>query len=175
MSNNPVSEAIEEEHWNTWNVNAKGTVFVTGAFCAAMEKNEIATVQGRNGSREVGRGSIVTLASADSVIAEPFKAPYIASKHAAYGIAKTAALENAEKQIRVNTLLPTWTATPMMEEYFGVQPALRDVIKAIHPKKRMALPEEIASTILYLLSPAASYISGTGIVIDHAVLLSVNK
>ena len=173
MSRNPVSDPLEDEYDNVWNVNLKGTVLVTGAFIAAMEKNSIATAPGRNGEREIGRGSIVNLASADSYIAEPGKAPYIASKHAVMGVTKTAALENAAKQIRINALCPTWVATPMMEFDFSVEPELRDVIKQIHPKKRMALPEEVASTILFMLSPGASYISGTGLMIDHGVLLSV--
>lgn len=174
ISRNHVSDPIEDEYLNVWNINVMGTVLVIGALVAAMEKNEIATISGRNGTREVGRGSIVNLASADSYIAEPGKAPYIASKHAVMGVTKTAALENAEKQIRINALCPTWVATPMMEFDFTVEPELRDVIKQIHPKKRMALPEEVASTILFLLSTGASYISGTGMMVDHGVLLSVN-
>ncbi|PGH09848.1 hypothetical protein AJ79_05574 [Helicocarpus griseus UAMH5409] len=174
VSNNPISDPVENEYTNIWEVNTKGTVFVTGALVAAMEKNEIATVTGRNGVREIGRGSIVNLASADSHIAEPFKGPYIASKHAALGITKVAAVENAKKQIRVNALCPTWVDTPMMEGYFTVTQGLREIIKKKHPKGRMALPEEVASAVLYLLSPGASYITGTGLVIDHGILLSVN-
>ncbi|KAL1955414.1 hypothetical protein VTO42DRAFT_8570 [Malbranchea cinnamomea] len=174
LSNNPVSDPIEEEYDNVWNVNAKGTALVIGTLVAAMEKNEIATVVGRSGERQVGRGSIVSLASADSYIVEPFKGPYIASKHAALSIVKTAALENAEKQIRINGLCPSWVQTPMMDEYFRLQPELPNAIQRVHPKKRMALPEEIASAALFLLSPGASYISGTGLAIDHGVFLSVN-
>lgn len=83
-------------------------------------------------------------------------------------------MENTEKQIRINALCPSWVDTPMMDAYFKLQPELREGIKGFHPKKRMALPEEVASAVLFLLSPGASYISGTGLAIDHGVLLSIN-
>ena len=149
-------------------------MLVCGALSAAMEKNEIATTRGRSGDREVGRGSIVNLASANAYIAEPGKSPYVASKHAVLGVTRTAALENAQKQIRINALCPTWVATPMMDFDFQFDPAIPEMVKKIHPKKRMALPEEVAGTVLFLLSPSASYISGTGMLVDHGVLLSVN-
>lgn len=174
MTNNPVSDPDEDEYASVWNVNTKGTVLVIGALVAAMQKNNIATVVGRNGVRQIGRGSIVSLASGDSLIVEPFKGPYVASKHAALGIVKTAALENTANQIRINALCPSWVDTPMMDTYFELQPELRKKIKEFHPKKRMALPEEIAGAVLFLLSPGASYISGTGLAIDHGVLLSIN-
>ena len=155
-------------------MNTKGTLLVIGALVTAMQKNENATVVGRNGERQIGRGSIVSLASADSHVVEPLKGPYVASKHAALSIVKTAALENAGNQIRINALCPSWVDTPMMDSDFQLDPGLPEAIKRLHPKKRMALPEEVASTALFLLSPGASYISGTGLTIDHGVLLSIN-
>lgn len=73
-----------------FDVNLMGTVLCMGAVSKAMMKQEPRTITSRNGTRSIGRGSIVNIASANAYVAEPGKAPYIASKFAVIGVTKTA-------------------------------------------------------------------------------------
>jgi NAD(P)-dependent dehydrogenase (short-subunit alcohol dehydrogenase family) len=73
-----------------YSVNVKGLVIVLGALCKQMTTQELRTVTGRNGPRNVGRGSIVCLSSGNGYCAEPNKGAYTAMKHAIMGIMKTA-------------------------------------------------------------------------------------
>lgn len=149
----------------------KGTVLVIGALAVAMEKNDAAAVVGRNGERQIGRGPIVSLTLADSHIVEPLKGPYIASKHGALSIVKTAALKNAEKQIRINSLCPWWVDTPMMDVCFTLQPKHPNASTgAIRGSACLFLKK--LQTLPYSCSVQAP--SGTGLTIDHGVLLSGN-
>ena len=70
-------------------------------------------------------------------------------------------------------MCPTWVRTPLLDVEIEKNPQVRDMISAIVPIKRAAECEEVADTIAYLCSPAASYINGTSIVIDAAVTTTV--
>jgi NAD(P)-dependent dehydrogenase (short-subunit alcohol dehydrogenase family) len=84
------------------------------------------------------------------------------------------AIDHTADGVRVNAVCPTWVRTPMVEEECKKNPAVLEMVQAIVPLKRMADPEEIADTIVYLCSPSASYISGTGLIIDGGVTLTVH-
>jgi NAD(P)-dependent dehydrogenase (short-subunit alcohol dehydrogenase family) len=79
-----------EEYDLLYSVNVRGLVIVLGALCKQMVTQEVRTVRGRSGPRNVGRGAIVCLSSGNGYCAEPNKGAYTAMKHAIIGIMKTA-------------------------------------------------------------------------------------
>lgn len=113
-----------------------------------------------------GGGAIVNTASASGIIGNPAAAHYVASKHGAVGISKAAALDYAAQGIRVNALLPGAVETPMASAAFARAPEVKAAIEKGHPIGRLAQPEEIAETAAWLLSAAASFITGAAIVAD---------
>jgi len=80
------------------------------------------------------------------------------------------ALDHAKHQIRVNAVCPAYVDTPMMQRSIKKLPGLDKMIQHISPLGRMAVPEEVANAIVFLCSPSASYISGTGMIIDAVSL-----
>lgn len=118
-------------------------------------------------------GSIVVTASTAGLSANQGLSSYTASKHAAVGLARAAALDHAKDRIRVNAICPGEVETPMLQhgvELFAknaddeqrVRTAMADRI----PLRRAAQPAEIASAVHFLLSDEASYITGTALVVD---------
>ena len=104
-----------------------------------------------------GGGAIVNTASIAGLAGLPTSSAYVAAKHGVVGLTKTAALEYAEANIRVNAVCPGYIRTRMTEP--GMQ--LRgEAILAQTPFKRLGSPEEIAEMVLWLCSERASYVSG---------------
>lgn len=112
-----------------------------------------------------GRGAIVNTASISGVVAEPGAAAYVAAKHGVIGLTRTAAIEYAGREIRVNALAPGWVDTPMTATWKGI-PALANRLRAAAPIGRPAAPEEMAGAVLYLCSDAASYVTGQVHIVD---------
>ena len=79
-----------EDYDHVVNINARGTYYVMREVLKVMQGQETRTVAGRNGKRDVGRGSIVNVGSSLSFAAVPGKIGYIASKHALLGVTKSA-------------------------------------------------------------------------------------
>ncbi|KAL9630601.1 MAG: hypothetical protein Q9204_004637 [Flavoplaca sp. TL-2023a] len=170
----PISDSTIDNFDKVMNVNAKGILTCTRAVSKAMLAQESRTVKTRSGTRDVGKGSIVNLGSANSYAAIPGKVAYVASKHAMMGITKTAALDLASQGVRVNAVCPTWVRTPMFEEECSKNPQLQEIVKALSPLGRAAEPDEVAGVILFLCGPAASYVTGTGLVVDAGLTLTVH-
>jgi len=80
-------------------------------------------------------------------------------------LAKSLASEYASERIRVNALLPGGTDTPMGREVANTPQAL-EYVEGFHALKRLAQPEEIAKSAVYLLSDAASFTTGTTLIAD---------
>lgn len=125
--------------------------------------------------RPLGRGAIVNLGSANSIVAVPGQTPYTVAKHAVIGITKTAAMELGAAGVRVNAVLPSWVKTPMMERG-GLNDteegqSLKGFISGRVPLGRIALPEEVADVIVFLAGPGASYVNGVALRIDGGVTL----
>jgi NAD(P)-dependent dehydrogenase (short-subunit alcohol dehydrogenase family) len=116
---------------------------------------------------KAGKGAIVNTASVAGLFPEAGSAAYVAAKHGVIGLTKTAAIENAERGIRVNALAPGWVRTPMTKKWDD-DAAFNTQLKAAAPMHRGAEPEEIAGTVLFLCSDAASYISGQTHLVDGA-------
>lgn len=110
-----------------------------------------------------GGGAIVNTASIAGLAGLPTSSAYVAAKHGVVGLTKTAALEYAEANIRVNAVCPGYIRTRMTEP--GMQ--LRgEAILAQTPFKRLGNPEEIAEMVLWLCSERASYVSGAAYNVD---------
>jgi len=110
-----------------------------------------------------GGGAIVNTGSIAGLVGLPNSSAYVAAKHGVIGLTKTAALEYAEANIRVNAVCPGYIKTPMTE------PSMRlrgEAILAQTPLKRMGSPEEIAEMVVWLCSERASYVSGAAYNVD---------
>ncbi|CEN60509.1 hypothetical protein ASPCAL02945 [Aspergillus calidoustus] len=170
-----VEEVSASEMERFWKVNIMGTVHCTQAVARVMKGQSVATFQspGSGAAREVGRGVIVNLGSANSYMATPEVAPYVTTKHAVIGLTKNSALDLAKYQIRVNAICPGWTRTPMVEEALNGNPNLDGMMKSVVPMKRIAFPEEIADVVVFMTSPRSSYVTGVGWIVDGGLTLQV--
>lgn len=111
-------------------------------------------------------GVIVNLASVAGLIGFPGGSIYSASKHAVIGLTKSAAIEFASKNIRVNAVCPSYINTPMVHAMIDDQPRLTDNVYAASPMRRLGTPEEIAEAILWLASDKASFVNGITLAAD---------
>lgn len=114
-------------------------------------------------------GSIINTASVAGLIGFPNMAPYVASKHAVIGLTKTAALEVAEKNVRINAVCPAPVDTRMMEDIEKSGGMKREDFTSVIPIGRYAEAKEIAALVAFLGSDDASYITGSAYPIDGAM------
>lgn len=131
-------------------VNVNGMFYSLRAELAAMHSTQ-------------SKGSIINIASILAVVAVPGRSAYIASKHAVIGLTRAAALDYAPFGIRVNAVGPGYTETPMLA---GISDEIKDRAITRHPIGRFGTAEEIASTVFFLASPSASFITGTFFPVD---------
>ncbi len=117
--------------------------------------------------RGQGSGAIVNCSSIGGILGGPQRGTYHAAKHGVIGLTKSAALEYAPLGIRVNTVCPGIIHTPMVDAMIagGQQEVLDAMIQAV-PAGRLGRPEEIANTVVWLCSDAASLIVGHTLVAD---------
>ncbi|MCB5253427.1 MAG: glucose 1-dehydrogenase [Candidatus Cloacimonadaceae bacterium] len=114
--------------------------------------------------RKAGGGSIVNIASIYGLIGSGSSAAYQASKGAVRILSKTAAMEYAAENIRVNTIFPGAIETPMVSESISDE-ELQGLLASV-PMKRIGKPDEVAFGVLFLASDESSYITGAELVID---------
>jgi NAD(P)-dependent dehydrogenase (short-subunit alcohol dehydrogenase family) len=112
-----------------------------------------------------GQGSMIALSSIAGMVGSPTMAPYIASKHAVYGLVKTAAIELAETGIRVNAIGPGPIDNRMilsLETQFNPEDpaAAHDFVLSKIPMNRYGTNEEVANLALFLASDESSYCTG---------------
>ena len=113
-----------------------------------------------------GSGAIVNNASIGALTGNPGIGSYIASKHGVVGLTRTAALEYIKRGIRVNAVNPGTIDTQIARDVVGGdEHAFADLAKQA-PIGRAGRPEEIASVVLFLCSPAASYVVGQALTVD---------
>lgn len=129
---------------------------------------------------QAGRGRVVAIGSGASKHAEVEAGPYVASKFGLVGLCKTAALEMAKNGVTVNLVLPGPTDTPMMASHERFRqavpdkdhPTREDYLEARKNATPMGLawvkPEDVAATVLFLLSEEARFLSGETISVDAA-------
>jgi len=127
------------------------------------------------GMKKRGWGRIVNLASAHSLVASPYKVAYVAAKHGLAGLTKTIALECAEDGVTVNAVSPGYVLTPLVEKQIpdtaaarGMteQQVVQDVILAAQPTKKFIGVDQVAATVVFLCSDAASGMTGANLSID---------
>jgi len=145
---------------NDWDaiidINLKGVWLCMKAEVVQMQQN--------------GGGAIVNVSSVGGLIGFPRMGPYVATKHGIIGLTKTAALEYATHNIRVNVLCPGLIDTPMADRVVkGLQAGGIDaehLVMSLTPLRRRGTPAEIAEAAVWLCSDAASYVTGHAMVVD---------
>jgi NAD(P)-dependent dehydrogenase (short-subunit alcohol dehydrogenase family) len=119
-----------------------------------------------------GSGAIVNNASVGALTGNPGIASYIASKHGVIGLTRTVALEYARKGIRVNAVNPGLIDTQIGHDVFkGDEQVYAEAARSV-PIGRAGRPEEIASVVLWLCSPGASYVVGHGLTADGGMTVA---
>src|SRR5213596_963404 len=113
-----------------------------------------------------GGGAIVNTSSGAGVKGFAGGAAYGAAKHGVVGLTKSAALDYASQNIRVNAVCPGIIATPMMNRFTGGTAEGEQRVIAQEPIGRMGKPEEIAATVVWLCSDAAAFVVGHAMVVD---------
>ena len=119
--------------------------------------------------KRAGRGSIVNIASIHATLTIPGMFPYAAAKAGIVGLTRSLALEYGPSGIRVNAVLPGYTRTRLVEEWFQTQPdpaAAEQRTLALHPLRRIATPAEIANLVAFVASDEASAITGASLAAD---------
>jgi len=111
-----------------------------------------------------GGGTIVNTASVGGLVAVPQSGAYAAAKHGVIGLTRTAAIEYAQQNIRVNAICPGLTRTGMTDRLSRADPELLSAI--MPPMGRMAQPDEIAQTVVFMCSDAAAYLTGQALAVD---------
>ena len=107
---------------------------------------------------EKGNARIVNISSVNGLKGQFGQTNYSAAKAGMIGFSKALAFEGAKSGVTVNVVAPGYTGTPMVEK---MKPEVLDAIKGQIPMKRLATPEEIASTVSFLVSDAGAYITGS--------------
>jgi NAD(P)-dependent dehydrogenase (short-subunit alcohol dehydrogenase family) len=115
-----------------------------------------------------GGGTIVNMSSVAGLMGAAGAAAYVASKHAVIGLTKSAALEYATNNIRVNAVCPAVIETPMGERIFGGE--RHDMAVAMHPVGRLGKPREVAEAVLWMCSHKSSFMTGHELVVDGGLL-----
>jgi NAD(P)-dependent dehydrogenase (short-subunit alcohol dehydrogenase family) len=116
-----------------------------------------------------GATAIVNVASSAGRMGVPGMGAYCASKHGVIGLTRTVALENARRGVRVNCVCPGSTRTPMLSAFVGGDEDALEGMGRRAPMGRLGSPAEIAEAIVWLLSDAASYLTGSVIEADGGV------
>jgi NAD(P)-dependent dehydrogenase (short-subunit alcohol dehydrogenase family) len=119
-----------------------------------------------------GSGAIVNNASVGALTGNPGIGSYIASKHGVVGLTRTAALEYIKRGIRVNAVNPGLIDTQIARDVVSGDKQAYDEIAKDVPIGRAGRPEEIASAVLWLCSPGASYVVGHALTVDGGMTIA---
>ena len=142
-----------EENWDrTVGINLKGIWLCMKHQISIMLKQ--------------GNGSIVNCASIAGLVGFPGLPAYVASKHAVAGLTKTAALENAKMNIRVNAVCPGVIKTPMVDRMTGKDKVAEKQFENMEPVGRMGQPAEVAEAVIWLCSDGSSFVTGQALAVD---------
>ncbi len=148
----PLHEQLIEDFDKLMAINVRGLF-----LCMKYEIQQMLTQ---------GTGVIINNSSMGGLIAFAGISPYNASKHAVMGLTRSAALDYAQQGIRINAVNPGLIATEMMDRLTTADSTPEQLASSIIPMGRMGKPEEIAATVVFLCSDAASYITGQSLVVD---------
>ncbi len=146
------ADAAEEEFDHIMAVNVKGVW-----LCMKYELRQMVLQ---------GGGSIVNMASIAGLVGAHSLPIYSASKHAVIGLTRSAAVEYARKNIRVNAVCPAVIRTPMIDRAFNLLPQFERTTIAANPSRRLGEPQEVANAVVWLCSDAASFTNGATLTVD---------
>lgn len=142
-----------EKNWDkVMNVNLKGVWFCMKHQIPQMLKQE--------------GGAIVNCSSIAGLVGFPGIPAYVASKHAVIGLTKTAALEYAKLNIRINAVCPGVIQTPMIDRFTHGEASVQKQLVNGEPVGRVGNPEEVAEAVLFLSSQASSFVTGHAMPVD---------
>jgi NAD(P)-dependent dehydrogenase (short-subunit alcohol dehydrogenase family) len=144
---------FEEDMWDkVMNINAKGVW-----LCMKYELPHLLAAKG---------GVVVNIASKAGLGAVPGNVAYAASKHAVIGITKTAAIEYASKNIRVNAVCPSFADTPMVQNSIMIDPEKGQRLIQMNPMRRLGTANEIRDVVMFLCSEKSSFMNGQAVAVD---------
>ena len=156
QSGHVASEDLPVEEWDKiMHVNLRGTFLTSKYVGKQMIKN--------------GGGSIINIASSGAFKGVPRAPAYCASKAGVVLLTKSLALEWARYNIRVNAVAPHYMETDMTKGLLAAEKVHSALCSQI-PMRRFAKPEEVVGSVLFLASPAASYMTGTVVAVDGGLL-----
>jgi len=153
----PIWETDVGAYQKTVDVNIRGYYFMSSLAVKMMMSQ--------------GAGSIVNVSSVNGVTPGPMQGIYSITKAAIISMTKAFAKECAASGVRVNALLPGLTDTKFAATLIKNEAILPKMLEHV-PMKRVAHPDEMAGTVLYLVSPASSYATGVCINVDGGYLLN---
>ncbi|MBE9637337.1 SDR family NAD(P)-dependent oxidoreductase [Salipiger mangrovisoli] len=114
--------------------------------------------------KRAGGGAIVNMASMLGSVGIANSSAYVAAKHGVVGLTKSAALEHAEDNIRINSIGPGFIKTPLLDA--NLDDDTKAFLESQAAQNRMGTPEEVANLTLFLLSDKASFITGSYHLVD---------
>jgi NAD(P)-dependent dehydrogenase (short-subunit alcohol dehydrogenase family) len=154
-------EKLEDDTWRAiFDVHLGGTLRCCRAALTALRTSDAAAV--------------VNFSSVGARLGRPRRGPYAAAKSGIEGLTRTLAVEWAGSGIRVNAVAPGWIQTPLMQKSITVGMSRQDDLLAHIPLGRFGQANEIATTVAFLLSRDASYITGQTIVVDGGATINGN-
>ncbi|KAH6665961.1 hypothetical protein B0J14DRAFT_705487 [Halenospora varia] len=137
-----------------------------GAHCAGIGRKTLNAVTEADGDEYTALFSVNVLGTVNVLGS-------LATQMATQPTRTTAAIENTPLGTRINALCPAWTTTPMMDRDIELEPRTPGMVEMYTLMKRLVFPEEVSSVVVFLCSDAASFISGTGMMIDGGASLGV--
>lgn len=120
----------------------------------------------RQMAKQESGGAIVNCSSVAGLVGLAGIPAYAASKHGVIGLTRTAALEYAQQNIRVNAVCPGAIETPMLERFMSGTPGGQDAMVQMEPIGRIGQPDEIAAAVLWLCGLGASFVTGQALAVD---------
>ena len=143
----------DEEYHRNIAINLTGVWYCMKQLIAHMLQN--------------GKGHVINLASVAGVTGSPMISAYCAAKHGVIGLTKSAAIEYARANIRINAVCPSFVKTPMVENTMAkMNEKQRSSLVHANAMKRLGEPHEIAGAIAWLCTDESSFMTGHSVVLD---------